>query len=106
MINTVSDISNLSTNINDWLERILSESSPRTRWGPAGFDNPRIGWWKTQDGREILYSEMEDSHVINAIKHLDKLFEEECKEWYCYTCLRYECMRRGINGYKRKDWDD
>jgi hypothetical protein len=36
------------------------------------------GWWRTRDGRQILISEMDDKHLLNAYKRTgtEELFQE------------------------------
>ena len=48
--------------------------------GYDGYDEDDLepGWWRTQDGRQIKISEMDDEHLLNAYKLTsnEELFEE------------------------------
>lgn len=39
-----------------------------------------VTYWRTADGREMLISDMEDSHLHNAILHLERFRDEQLEE--------------------------
>jgi hypothetical protein len=49
-----------------------------------------LDFWKTRTGEEILVCEMTDSHLINAIKLIERQYPIECG-------LRAEARRRGFS---------
>ena len=76
--------------------------------------------WTTEDGKEIPYSKLEDAHLLNILKYIEKRAkeldgeiidgggvdtgdiwyaegtEEEWREKFGYTGLMAEAVKRGI----------
>jgi len=78
--------------------------SRRSAWGPNGFNKPLPDYWKTKDGREIPIAEMEDTHIINAMKFLNNKFGDNgIENWPVYKSLIKEAQKRNID--ERIEWD-
>jgi len=74
------------------------------RWGPNGFGRPQSMYWRKKDGTQIYIPDMDDNHLLNCKKLLEKKFtEQKIANWPIWKSLIEEIKRRGLsNG---PEWD-
>ena len=84
-------------------EGVLRFFEPELVWTSAGFNNPPDGSWGMRDGTIKKIVDMDDNHILNAIKFLHLKFPVECIGWRVYKNLVREINKRNIDD--RPDWD-
>jgi hypothetical protein len=62
-------------------------------------------YWKTRDGRNFWIPDMEDKHLVNTVKFLEREYpDKNVIGWAIYKSLVNKLNKRGINA--NKEWDD
>jgi hypothetical protein len=90
----------------------LSTSSPSSRpsvspsnnifseflylWSETGYGSPPAGSWRRKSGELIEIVDMTDSHLLNSIKMVSKIFLDGAENTPIYKNLFAEAQKRGI----------
>jgi hypothetical protein len=85
-----------------WEDSDTSESVEYS-WDNDGWGRPMEGYWRKKNGEQVLIRDMEDGHLINAMKFLRKTHGEASVFWPIFKELFKEAERRGIDD--RSEWD-